>query len=262
MDLAERSTSTAGRHPWELARSTHFRCVIRDAVELAGVGRLLDIGAGDGWFAEELLADLSPDASVTCWDINYGVDDLTTDLPDRITRAVEQPVGRFDLVLLMDVLEHIRDDTLFLQRTVAPLLTERGTLVVSVPMHPLLFTSHDTMLGHCRRYTRTGISDLLRSNFEVVLWGSMFSSLVPLRAAQAGLEKVREAVANRAENRGVPKGKGESNTIGVGGWQGGRLLTRSLTAVLDADARLGRAAAARGHPLSGLSFWAVCRPQP
>ena len=38
--------------------------------------RVLDVGAGDGWFAHELRAELPPAATVVCWDINYRSEDL------------------------------------------------------------------------------------------------------------------------------------------------------------------------------------------
>jgi hypothetical protein len=51
---------------------------------------------------------------------------------------------------------------------------------------------------------------------------------------------------------------------GVGGWDGGAVLTTALTGVLDADAAVGRRLARQrlvpGARLPGLSTWAVVAP--
>lgn len=246
VDLSERGEAT-GRHPWEFARSSFFRRLIGDAADLDRVTALLDIGAGDGWFAQEMLADLPLTASVACWDINYTSDDLNSRLPARITRTSIRPDGPFDVVLLMDVLEHIDDDEGFLAATVVPLLGTASTLIVSVPAHPWLFSAHDTMLGHCRRYRPRQISGLLRRHLDLVTEGSLFTSLTAARAAQVGLEKVRGA---RVEEQ-----------RGIGGWAHGALTTKAVSTALNADARLGFALGRRGYRLPGLSYWAVCRPK-
>lgn len=245
VDLSERGTATA-RHPWEFARSSFFRRLAADSVDIGTVATLLDIGAGDGWFAHELLAELPGSTSVTCWDINYTSDDLNSLLPDRITRTTDRPDGPFDMVLLMDVLEHIEDDEGFLRDTVVPLLGTGGTLIVSVPAHPRLFSAHDTRLGHHRRYRPRQISGLLRRHLEVVTEGSLFTSLTAARAAQVALERVR--------------GPRVDEQRGVGGWAHGTLVTKAVSTALDTDARLGLALGRRGRQLPGLSYWAVCRP--
>lgn len=247
MDLSERSVRT-GRHPWEITRSDFFRRLIASSVDLQGISTLLDIGAGDGWFAGELLADLPDSTSVTCWDINYTSDDLNSLLPVAIERTTVQPQGRFDLVLLMDVLEHIDDDAAFLRETVIPLLDPDGVLVVSVPAHPRLFTAHDTMLGHHRRYRPAAIRQLLGEHLQIVSDGPLFISLTVVRGLQAIVERVRGPHVEAQQ--------------GIGGWQYGTRLANAICASLAADARLGMAASTHGLHLPGLSYWAVCRPTP
>lgn len=244
MDLSERG-ATSTRHPWELVRAEFFRSLIADHVDLARVARLVDVGAGDGWFAQELLGLLPASARVTCWDIHYTAEDLTAALPDRVERTTERPDGTADLVTLLDVLEHVVDDRAFLADAVLPLLGASGTLVVSVPAHPRLFSAHDTALHHERRYRHRELLDRLEPHLEVVATGPLFTSLLAPRAAQVALERI----GRRAEPRGV------------GAWEHGEGLTRAVTGALRLDARTGRAAARRHLPLPGLSVWAVCRPR-
>ncbi len=247
MDLAERRANSK-RHPWELARSDHFRRVIRQATDGRKLDTLLDIGAGDGWFAQELTSDLSPTVVVTCWDINYTSDDLNAALPPTVVRTAERPSGTFDLVLMLDVLEHIEFDEAFLEETVLPLLAETGTLVVSVPAHQALFSAHDVALGHFRRYRPRQISQLLRRHLHIVREGSLFTSLVPLRGAEVAVERLR----SKRHPSDTP------TAVGVGQWKGGGPATRAIRGMLRADAAVGRRMSHTPVSLPGLSYWAVC----
>lgn len=249
MDLRERSDALRargeqpGRHPWELARARFFRRLIGRSTDLGAVRRVLDVGAGDGWFAQELLPDLGPAAEVVCWDVNYRSEDLATPAGARITRTNGRPDGPFDLVLLLDVLEHIEDDQGFLAGEVVPLMAPGGTAVVSVPAHPSLFSDHDRMLQHHRRYRPAELRALLDRHLDVVDRGSVFASLLAPRAVSV--------LAERAGRHHDP--------TGVGAWTAGPAVTSALTAVLDADAAVTAGLSRHGLPVPGLSTWAVAR---
>jgi SAM-dependent methyltransferase len=204
---------------------------------------VLDVGAGDGWFAQELLPDLGPAAEVVCWDVNYRSEDLATPAGARLTRTNRRPHGSFDLVLLLDVLEHIDDDEAFLAGKVVPLMAPSGTAVVSVPAHPSLFSDHDRMLQHHRRYRPAELRALLGRHLDVVDSGSVFASLLAPRALSV--------LAERAGRHRDP--------TGVGAWTAGPAITSALTAVLDADATVTADLSRRGLPVPGLSTWAVAR---
>lgn len=63
------------------------------------------------------------------------------------------PTAYFDLVVCLDVLEHVEDDSRALEelfRVTRP----GGRLIVSVPAYPRLWSGHDVAAGHQRRYTR------------------------------------------------------------------------------------------------------------
>jgi len=244
MDLRER-TASGRRHPWELARARSFRRLIGDHVGLSGVRSVLDIGAGDGWFAQELAGDLLAHARITCWDVNYRSEDIATPSGAAIERTSSPPDGRFDLVLALDVLEHIDDPDTFLDESVVPRLDARGTLIVSVPAHPRLYSDHDRTLGHHRRYRRKDLLELLGRHVDVRASGGLFTTLIPPRAF---------AVA--AERLGLRRPQ-----VGVGAWSGGPTITGALTAVLLADAAVGRRLAEANMALPGLSVWAVARPR-
>src|SRR6478672_13917277 len=105
MDLRERAASATTRHPWELVRADFFERLLADH-DLLDAPRWLDVGAGDAWFATELVGRLPADATVTCWDINYTTEviaELGTE-DERIVLASERPTGRFERVTLLDVI--------------------------------------------------------------------------------------------------------------------------------------------------------------
>jgi len=56
----------------------------------------------------------------------------------------------FDLVMAMDIIEHVDDAPVF--RELARVLRPDGTLVLSSPLHPENWTSFDDVVGHLRRY--------------------------------------------------------------------------------------------------------------
>lgn len=242
MDLSERSDAVR-RHPWEVARSRFFRSLVGRHTDAPALRSVLDVGAGDGWFAGELLADVPQECELVCWDINYTDEDLETTLGPRVRRVTEAPDRPFDLVLLLDVIEHIADDAAFLERSVIPRLHQHSVLVVSVPAFQALYSDHDRALGHERRYRPAELHELLADRLDVVERGGLFTTLLPARALSL--------VAERAGRQG--------STDGVGGWRGGPALTSALTGALGADASAGAWLARHGVRTPGLSTWAVCR---
>lgn len=249
MDLSERDAATARRHPWEVARSRFFRRLIARHVDLGSVTSVLDVGAGDGWFTEELAQDVPASCQLVCWDVNYTADDLAAEAPTggpldpRVRRVTEAPVGTFDLVLLLDVIEHIADDDGFVRELVVPRLHEQSVVVVSVPAYERLFSAHDTSLGHERRYRPRRLHGLLGRHLEIVERGGLFTTLLAPRLVAVGAERLG---AVREQE-------------GIGHWRGGEGLTSTLTAALDADASAGYWLSRHGVRVPGLSTWAVCR---
>ena len=245
MDLRERPAQTPNRHPWELVRAKFFERLLADH-DLLGARRWLDVGAGDAWFAVELLARLPTDASITAWDINYAPDDVGAldTAGGRVVLAAERPTDRFERVMLLDVIEHVELDHGFLTGIVDDLLEPDGVVLISVPAYQALFSTHDTVLGHFRRYTPGQLRSVAEgAGLSVVAHGGLFSSLLSAR----GLTKLRERISNPAPD-----------WTGVGAWSGGPMKTRAIVAALSADAAVGRVLARRRAPLPGLSCWVLC----
>jgi len=248
MDLSERGSATA-RHPWEIERFRAYRNVLRDHGALRA-RRVLDVGAGDGWFSESLLAELPDVEQIVCWDINYNELELATDDP-RLERTTVAPAPGFDLVLVLDVLEHIDDPVTFIDESLRPLAAPGTAVLVGVPAHPLLFSDHDRALGHFRRYRPRDVLAQVGGWIDVVEHGPLFATLVAPRAASVAVERIR----SRAGADAAP----DTGDHGVGAWQGGPVLTRTISGVLAADAAATRRLGRVGRRLPGLSHWAFGR---
>lgn len=215
-----------------------------------GVIRVLDVGCGDGYICREL----SRRSDVQVVD---GVDvNLTEQEVDALRRKDDKivyysayrdlPPGRYNLVLLMDVLEHVREDRRFLAEIVDRYLEKGGHLIVTVPAFPFLYSRHDAFLTHYRRYGRKQLVRLVRdANLFCVRSGYLFLSLLPIRFA----EVLRERITDR---------EGEVN-LGVGGWTYGKLLTLAVVAILRCENRLSLFLNSLGVRIPGLTVWAVCK---
>lgn len=102
---------------------------------------------------------------------------------------------RFDLIVMLDVLEHIEDDTASLARLRA-MLNPGGIIVITVPALPWLWSSHDEIHHHKRRYSRKGLRQTLRSaQLTPVKMGFFNTLLLPLAIGQRLMAKLsaREA---------------------------------------------------------------------
>ena len=78
---------------------------------------------------------------------------------------------------LFDVVEHIEDDTGFLE-WVASRLIPGGRLYLTAPAHRLLWSDEDERAGHFRRYSRSGITEKVRkAGLSVLFQTSIFRPL-------------------------------------------------------------------------------------
>jgi hypothetical protein len=248
MDLLERSNCIAPRHPWEVSRSKFFIDLLRQLTPDPAPLQCLDVGAGDAWFAEQLIGVLPVSSQMTCWDVNYSTEDLVppANRPDSMTLTVDQPRTKFGGILMLDVVEHVGDDVGFVANIVETCLDDNGWILVSVPAYQSLFTSHDTAVKHFRRYSPHQCAEMLRTaGLEVTYQGGLFHSLLAVRGAQVAREWFK---------------KPNKDWVGAGGWSGGPRLTRAVTRALGAESRMSMLLATKAkRTVPGLSYWAFCR---
>jgi SAM-dependent methyltransferase len=141
------------RHWWYRGRRTVLDGVIAD-LGMPANARILDAGCGSGRF----MVDLAKRGEVTGVELSDTSVALARqrDIGEVIAGSVlEMPFAdaSFDLAVSLDVIEHLEDDVAALRelrRVVAP----GGALLVTVPAYQWLWSGHDEINHHHRRYTR------------------------------------------------------------------------------------------------------------
>jgi SAM-dependent methyltransferase len=151
---------------------------------LAGVAfrEILDVGAGMGFFSRELLRGEGVESAI-CVDPGYERDseESVDGKPLLFRRRIERSAA--DLVLMMDVLEHVPDDVA-LAGEYAEMARPGTHFIVTVPAFAFLWSGHDVFLEHYRRYTLAGIERVLRAAGLRIERGCYFyGALFPLVAA-------------------------------------------------------------------------------
>ena len=192
MDLKEEDILGAdiGRHWYYRAKAAALRRAVADLQPK----RLLDIGAGSGFFSRHLLAETATESAL-CVDIGYPSDrdDSVAGKPVRYRR--DTGATDCDLVLMMDVLEHVDDDR-GLVRHYAAKVPRGAHFLATVPAFAFLWSGHDVFLEHKRRYRLPEIETVMQgAGLEIVRGAYFFALVFPLAAA------VRLADRNTTEPR-------------------------------------------------------------
>jgi len=252
MDLRELPPRAFERHPWEKARADFFVRLLRDHVHDMRLS-VVDFGSGDGFFAQRLIAAWPAVWDVVCFDPAYPPDRLAEKGEGKIAFIRSKPDGRRDVLLLLDVLEHAANDQAMLHDALSNCLRPGGWLLLSVPAHPILFSQHDELLGHKRRYSAAGLLALAKNeDVTVVEQGQLFASLLLPRA----LAKLGETLRPRKPNAAA---RAMTIETSLGTWKHGATVTRAVEMALGLDAAFARTLARRRLPIPGLSTWLLAR---
>lgn len=237
MDLREQSANP-NRHPWELSRAD---MVLQLLARNARSTRYADVGSGDLYFSRR-LCELT-DMPIYAVDVNYGNRAVEGQLV-VCTELNQVPSGSVDCAVLMDVLEHVDDDVGLVQ-AVGRVLAPAGRLLITVPAHPILWSDHDVLLGHHRRYSRPHLLDVLQRGGVTV--GECFHFFfIPFLA---------KAFSVGLSGLGVPQRP--SNGASLWPYPSPHPITSTLRAMLNGDFRLSRLLGPWFG--GGLSICAICR---
>jgi predicted TPR repeat methyltransferase len=155
---AQRYEALYTRHWWWRAREDYVLRWVRKIAHGRRL-RMLDIGCGNGVIWKRLLEHgdvegIEPDGQLIPADSPWRPKIEIAAFPGR------PRIERYDLILMLDVLEHIEDDRAALKVAVE-LLAPGGHLVLTVPALMLLWSEFDVVNRHFRRYRRGAIRDLL-----------------------------------------------------------------------------------------------------
>lgn len=130
--------------------------------------RVLEVGTGVGNLTEHLVKNHHEVVTIEPNEDAFNLARIRIAAAPNVTilhlalADLNPRIGKFDLVVMTNVLEHIEDDAGAL-RGLRSFLNEGGYLFVLVPAHPVLFGSLDSEVGHFRRYTKASLRGILRS---------------------------------------------------------------------------------------------------
>lgn len=175
-------------HWWWRAREDYLVSVLRGRLSGAAPARILDVGCGSGLFFER-LGELGEVYGVES-DVSLRTGIAAID--DRIHWGAleELPLQPpFTCILMLDVLEHMHDPVGALREAEAR-LEPNGILLATVQAFQVLWTSHDELNQHVRRYAKHTFRPLLaEAGFRVEVLRYFFHWTFPakllVRAAEA-----------------------------------------------------------------------------
>jgi SAM-dependent methyltransferase len=173
------------RHWWFTARHRILEGVIERIVKPPTDARILELGAGTG----HNLSMLARFGRVEASELDPGARKLAS---ERLGRPVVEaalpdlsmfPAAAYDLIALLDVLEHVPDDGGSLA-AIKERLKPGGALLLTVPINPWMWSAHDVAHHHHRRYRKREIRKLAEeAGYKIELLSPFNSLLFPPIAA-------------------------------------------------------------------------------
>ena len=182
-DVYRQLAEVQEKHWWYEARRRILHSFLH-ALSLPRNARILEVGCGSGanltllrQFGE--VKGVEPDAFARDWAKRVsGCEIEDGALPDRLPFT-----GPFDLLCAFDVIEHVEQDAASL-RALRGLVAPGGYALFTVPAYQFLWSGHDVVNQHARRYTRAAFRAKLRAaGFEIVRLSYYNMLLFPLVAA-------------------------------------------------------------------------------
>lgn len=181
------------RHWWYRARRHVIAALIRRKAMPSEGAELLEIGCGTG----HNLAMLSQFGHVQALEVDSAAREIAEQrlgkpvLSAPLPELAGVPKRHFDLVGAFDVIEHIEDDAAALG-AIATCLKPGGKFVATVPAHQWMWSAHDVVNHHKRRYSIGQFRTLFAASpLKLEAIGYFNSLLFPLAVAQRLASKVK-----------------------------------------------------------------------
>lgn len=181
------------RHWWYRARREVLAALIRRRACPRPGGAVLEIGCGTG----HNLAMLAGFGSVDALELDPAARTIAEERLGK--RIMESPLpqlkgvpsAHYDLIGAFDVIEHVADDHAALM-SIARRLKPGGKLVMTVPAHQWMWSVHDEVNHHVRRYSRRALRRRIADTpLRLDALGYFNSLLFPLAVAERLASKLR-----------------------------------------------------------------------
>lgn len=165
-------------HWWFRARRT----ILADQIErmnLAGNPQILEVGCGTGGNLEMLsrygeVIGLEPDDESRIYAAERSGRPVVSGM---LPHALPSFPHSFDLIAALDVIEHLDEDESSI-RALGQLLKPGGRMITTVPAHPWMWSHHDQIHHHKRRYRKSEYLDMFDRSGLKVARASYFNSLL------------------------------------------------------------------------------------
>lgn len=250
MDISEfsrlKNQKEYQRHPWETSRKNVLHTFLKQARIQFPIDRIVDIGSGDAYvihslvekgFAKEYIAIDTAYTPEVIKQLQENNKSEVVYLQNLETYQNKFSENNSTLFLCMDVLEHLEDEKIILD-----LLSNKtdNYYFFAVPAFQSVFSSHDVLLGHYRRYTLKQLNNLLVNHkFKIIDKGYYFSSLLLFRNIDKILNKDKEA--------------------SIDNWDGSQLKTKIINSILNIDFKCSLILKRNGIIVPGLSTYCLCK---
>jgi len=178
-------------HWWFSARQKIVMDIIKQRIHPVRGANVLDFGCGTGAVLTELAKDYHA----------YGTDTSSLAIEFCHQRGLANsycctletfphPEMKFELVTMLDVIEHIDDDSGTLRQALQ-FIRPGGHLLVTVPAYQFLWSNHDDLNHHKRRYTRPRLKRVIeQSGFTVEMISYYNTFLFPTALLERVVEKM------------------------------------------------------------------------
>jgi len=192
------------RHWWYRGRRRVLDSVIAELALPLGA-RILDAGCGSG----RNMLELARHGTVTGVELSATSAQLARarEVGEVVEGSVlEMPFadGSFELAMCLDVIEHLDDDVAAL-RELRRVLVPGGRLLITVPAYTWLWSGHDVINHHRRRYTRRSLQAVAeRAGWEQVRTTYFNSLLLPVAIVLRVLDRVNRRTTESSLDLWVP----------------------------------------------------------
>lgn len=188
-------------HWWFIARRLILKKILDRYYRNKKPKKVLEVGCGSGGnltmlkeYGEIFAMELDDDARNIANNRN-----ICNVKKGRLPEDIPFNDG-FDLICMLDVLEHIDDDLAALS-SVKEKLNQQGKLLITVPAYKFLWSAHDVACHHKRRYTRKQLINLVLKSGLKVQYTSYFNTILfPVIAAVRILNNIFGGSGSSAKN--------------------------------------------------------------
>lgn len=182
---------------WFVGRRRVVETVLKKELENKSELKILDLGCGTGQTA----------LSLEKFGVVYGTDRsfsaLKYSFQNGLNKVVESDSyhlpfkeNTFDLVTMLDVLEHVKNDLRALKE-LKRVLKKNSMILITVPAYQFLWSEHDIALSHYRRYNSHGLAIVLKeAGFRISRISYFISILFPIILAYRSITKLKKDKPN------------------------------------------------------------------